>query len=158
MSNAPETKPPGTLIITRGLPASGKSTLAKAWVAESPATRARINRDDLRAMLHDGKWLGPATENQIVKVQRTSIIALLQSGIDVCCDDTNLKQDIATALAQIGTDFGSGFDVIDLTDVPLDECIRRDALRAKPLGAEVIQGMHDKFLSNGPLANLEGPK
>ena len=37
-----------TLLLTRGLPASGKTTFARAWVAESPTDRARINRDDLR--------------------------------------------------------------------------------------------------------------
>ena len=39
------------LILTRGIPASGKSTWAKAWVQEDPQRRVRVNRDDLRRML-----------------------------------------------------------------------------------------------------------
>lgn len=36
------------IIVTRGLPASGKSTWAKAWVAADPANRVRVNRDAIR--------------------------------------------------------------------------------------------------------------
>ena len=43
-----------TLHITRGLPASGKSTWAREWVAEDPASRAEVNRDQLRLMMHGG--------------------------------------------------------------------------------------------------------
>ena len=39
-----------TVIFTKGLPASGKSTWAKAWAAEQPG-RVRINSNDLRAMM-----------------------------------------------------------------------------------------------------------
>jgi predicted kinase len=38
----------GKLILTRGVPASGKSTWAKAWVEEDPLNRVRVNRDNLR--------------------------------------------------------------------------------------------------------------
>lgn len=40
-----------TLIITRGLPASGKSTFARAWVEEDPGNRVEINRDSTRKFL-----------------------------------------------------------------------------------------------------------
>lgn len=40
---------PHTIIITRGLPASGKSTFAHNWVAEPPHNRVEINRDNTRA-------------------------------------------------------------------------------------------------------------
>lgn len=39
------------IILTRGIPGSGKSTWAKTWVAESPETRIRLNWDDMRNML-----------------------------------------------------------------------------------------------------------
>ena len=39
------------LIITRGLPASGKSTFAAQWVEESPDTRVEVNRDFMRTTL-----------------------------------------------------------------------------------------------------------
>lgn len=37
------------MIITRGFPASGKSTFAAQWVKESPDNRVEINRDTMRA-------------------------------------------------------------------------------------------------------------
>jgi len=39
-----------TLIVTRGLPGSGKTTAATAWVAEEPLRRARVERDEIRSM------------------------------------------------------------------------------------------------------------
>ena len=44
------------LIITKGLPASGKSTWARQKVKESNGTLKRINKDDIRAMVEDSKW------------------------------------------------------------------------------------------------------
>ena len=43
------------LIMTKGLPASGKSTWAKQYLDDNPGTK-RVNKDDLRAMLDNGKW------------------------------------------------------------------------------------------------------
>jgi hypothetical protein len=43
---------PPTLIITRGLPAAGKTTRALRWVAEDPQRRARVGSDEIAAMLH----------------------------------------------------------------------------------------------------------
>ena len=138
-----------TLHLTRGLPASGKTTHARQWVAEDPTSRARVNRDDLRAMLHDGVWRGQATETQIIAVRDRAIASLLRRGIDVICDDTNLPQDTAKDLAKLAQSEGASLAVVDLTAVPLDECLRRDGLRPKPVGEDVIRTMHAKFLSGG---------
>ena len=42
------------VILTRGLPGSGKSTWAKQMLDEKPGHYKRINKDDLRAMLDNG--------------------------------------------------------------------------------------------------------
>ena len=49
------------IILARGIPGSGKSTWARAWVAESPETRIRINYDDLRNMM--GPYWIPSREH-----------------------------------------------------------------------------------------------
>jgi len=90
------------LVICRGLPACGKTTRAKAWVAEDPVSRARVNRDELRGMCHDGVWLGHDTERQIQSVRDAAIAALLKRGVSVVCDDTNLPQRVARDIARIG--------------------------------------------------------
>lgn len=42
------------IILTVGIPASGKSTWAKQWVLEDPEHRIRFNQDDIRNMF--GKY------------------------------------------------------------------------------------------------------
>lgn len=116
------------LVYTIGLPASGKSTTARTWVAESPTTRARINRDDTRVMMH-GARLGEAGERQITIVTHTAIAALLASDVDVICDDTNLEHSHRAALHAIAARADAEVRVIDLTSVPLAEVLRRNALR-----------------------------
>ena len=44
------------LIMTRGLPASGKSTWAKEQVIASGGRTKRVNKDDLRAMIDNSVW------------------------------------------------------------------------------------------------------
>ena len=86
---APRTTP--QLTITIGLPGSGKSTRALAWVAEDPARRARVNRDDLRRMLHGGRLGTAEQEAAVTALQHPAVQALLELGYDVVADDTNLS-------------------------------------------------------------------
>jgi predicted kinase len=136
-----------TLVITRGLPGCGKSTRARAWVAENPGQRARVNRDDLRAQLHDGVWLGGDTEGQVIAARDALISALLRRGVDVVCDETALPQRIARDLAGVGLRCGAQLEVWDMTDVPLDVCLERDAGRPNPVGEQVIRDMHGRYLA-----------
>ncbi len=137
-----------TLIITRGLPGSGKSTTARAWVAADPAHRARINRDDLREQLHGSVWLGQDTERQIIAAQHGAITALLRKGIDVVCDDTNLPQRTVRDLARVAALAGADLTVWDMTDVDLEVCVQRDFLRngRARVGEDIIRGMYDRYL------------
>lgn len=44
------------IILCKGLPASGKSTWTRELIDKNPEKYKRINKDDLRAMLDNGKW------------------------------------------------------------------------------------------------------
>lgn len=148
-----------TLTITRGLPGSGKSTYATEWVAEDPTGRAQVNRDHLRKMMHNGLWIGgrSGTEGAVVSARDAMIKALLRKGVDVICSDTNLPSKVARDLRNLAGIAGAEFKVIDMTDVPLDLCLERDAERdtrfmldrdGDPgVGADVIRGMHARFLA-----------
>lgn len=136
-----------TLIITRGLPGSGKSTRARAWVAEDRAGRARVNRDDLRAMLHEGVWQGQDTETQILGARNALISSLLRRGIDVVCDDTNLAQRAARDLATVAAACAATLEVWDLTDVPVEVCVERDRDRERGVGEQVIRDLHRRYLA-----------
>lgn len=144
-----------SLTITRGLPASGKTTLARAWVAENPTGRARVNRDDLRAMCHDRVFVQQSaetigTERAIIAARDAAIATLLGRGLDVINDDTNLPQRMVRDLRRIALRAGATFTVVDLSDVPLDECVRRDLARDRVVGAEVIRDMWQRFVRNQP--------
>ena len=136
------------LIITRGLPGSGKTTKARAWVDENPGHRARVNRDDLRAMAHNSVYLGRETEDQICAVVNAAIAALLRHGVDVINDDTNRNPATVEVLRQIAADAGAEFEVWDLTDVPIEACIARDAARPdRTVGREVIETMWQRWFA-----------
>lgn len=126
-----------TLFICRGLPASGKTTRARAWVAEEPTRRARVNRDDLRAMLRDSVWLGAGPEVAIVAARDATIRALLALGYDVVSDDTNLERPKVEALRAVAFSCGAAVEVWDMRDVPVDECIERDIVRDAATGSGV---------------------
>ena len=71
-----------TLTITRGLPASGKTTWARKYAADTGAVR--VNRDDLRAMmfdrLHGLTW---EEEKAVTDASRALTAANVNAGRDV---------------------------------------------------------------------------
>jgi predicted kinase len=128
------------LLILKGLPASGKSTHAfelvkKGW--------KRVNKDDLRAMVDGGQW-SHKNEEIIKNVERYIVAHFLHIESDVVIDDTNFGyEEYWKELADLE---GSDFE-IKFFDVPLLECIERDAKRGeKSVGGKVIQRMYDKCL------------
>jgi predicted kinase len=149
------------LLITRGLPGSGKTTFARAWVAEDRAHRARVNRDDLRVMLDHGQFVKGVTEPRVLLARDAVILSLLSRGIDTICDDTNLPQRTARDLAKLAKRPGAELTVIDLTDVPLATCLERNAARTDkpPVSEAAIKDMHARYLAGraSPLPVPEEP-
>ena len=131
-----------TLHIMRGLPASGKTTLARQLVALSVVRMRRVNLDDLRALLDGGerahgKW---QLEETVLEIQDRAVLAAIDAGYDVVVDNTHIPAKIPNRLKRV---IGGRalFEVHDLTDVPLEECLARDAARAKLVGEETIRAM-----------------
>ncbi|WP_245730535.1 AAA family ATPase [Micromonospora pallida] len=137
------------LIATRGLPASGKTTFARTL---QPSV-VRVNRDDLRRMLHGARLFTQWAESQVNTAQRAQVEALLRARVDVCVDDTNLPARTLREWARLAAQHGATFEVHDFTDVPLEECLRRDAARPAEdrVGEEPIRRLHERFLANRPL-------
>jgi predicted kinase len=140
------------LIMCKGLPGSGKSTWAKKLVQDDPSF-VRVNRDDIRELMHCGKPWSKDQEKVTVKVRDAMIKAGFKAGKNVVCDDTNLDPRVQRELFKIAQAHRAGFDVKDFTDVPLETCIERDAAREQTVGIAVIRGMYDKFLRK-PQENL----
>lgn len=142
----PRTKHRPLLVLTIGLPGSGKSTAAKRIVARFPGKVARVNRDDLRAMLRgELVWGDRDLEDQATLAQRAAIAALLRAGVHVIVDDTNLISEHRQELRQLARQCGARFRIIDrFLRVPVSVCIVRDAARTARVGQDVIHMMAEQ--------------
>lgn len=139
------------LLITRGLPASGKTTFARKLQPDV----VRVNRDDLRRMLHGRRLHTQHAEAQVTQAQRAAVEALLRARGSVIVDDTNLRAKTVREWAEMAARFTASFEVHDFTDVPVDECVRRDVDRPEDerVGEDAIRRMHARYLAgkNVPL-------
>lgn len=126
------------LVMCKGLPASGKSTYAREFVVKS-GNAARINRDDLRAMLFDSVWTGKR-ESAVVDVEKAIAQVLLKNKMVPVVDDTNLTEKHKDMWSGFAKAHDAEFANITF-DVSLETCIARDRNREKSVGAAVIYRM-----------------
>lgn len=141
------------IILTRGIPASGKSTWAKQEVLKDPEHSIRINRDDLRNMC--GKYWVPAREKYITACKGTLLINAINFKFDtIIIDGMNLNPKengyLKGMVSMMNDIIKEGQDkyiieVKDFTDVPLDVCLERDSKRENPIGEDVIRGIFNKY-------------
>ena len=75
-----------TLTITRGLPGSGKTTWAKQQDGH-----VRVNRDELRRMLHGGPLHTGWAEVQVTLAQQAQVDALLRAGLFLRLDGKDCR-------------------------------------------------------------------
>jgi tRNA uridine 5-carbamoylmethylation protein Kti12 len=139
------------LIVTRGLPASGKTPAAVAWVRSDEQWRTRINRNDLREMSH-GRRLGtPAQEAIVSGLEENAVRSALANGTSVVVDDTNLVNSMINRWERIAGEMDADFEVWDFRDADVEGCIARDAQRAEAdqVGEDKIREMHEKHIING---------
>jgi predicted kinase len=142
-----------TLYITRGLPASGKTTWAIEQInARRAATKARpvrINRDTLRYCLHGKRTGDPAEETQVTAASHTLILEFLNANTDVYCDDTNLNPRDFDKLTALAAQAGANVVIHDLRErVSLAECLRRNSARPTNewLPNAAIRDMHARYI------------
>lgn len=133
---------------TVGLPGSGKTTDAIEWVAIDPMNRARINRDDLRAMMHGGYLGTREQEEQITDVRDAAVIKLLRRGISVIVDETNLRWAHLAHVQRMARRVQVDFEIVSYLDTSIEECVARDAARSHPVGENEIYSMWFNSLRN----------
>lgn len=141
------------IILTRGIPASGKSTWAKQEVLKDPEHSIRINRDDLRNMC--GKYWVPAREKYITACKGTILINAINFKFDtIIIDEMNLNPKengyLKGMVSMMNGTFKDNNDkyiieIKDFTNVPLDVCLERDSKRENPIGEDVIRGIFNKY-------------
>jgi predicted kinase len=148
------------IVFCLGLPGSGKSTFAKKWVEEDPVNRVRINKDDLRLLLHQNKY-SKANEKQILEIEESIIINSLKRGKSIVLDNTHLATDrnnknkhltrILDLIHEHGYVVHFPFKcqheyvqvtIKDFTHITPEECIINDLKRENSVGQNVIWEMY----------------
>ncbi|MGG7570854.1 AAA family ATPase [Streptomyces sirii] len=131
--------------VMTGLPASGKTTAARKLQAESEGRMRRVNLDDLRTMLDipAPERRSYAHEQTVLAIQDAAVRAAVDDGFDVVVDNTHLTPHIPKRL-KAAVAGQAAFVVHDFTDVPVEECIRRDAERDRTAGEDIIRLLADK--------------
>lgn len=157
--SSPMRRPP-TLFFTLGLPGSGKSTWARQEIDRRPAgSITRVNKDDLRAMMHNSRHAGRATERHIMAARDALVGDALRAGVDVIVDDTNAHPSHERDMRELAAAFGATFVVKSFLDVPLSECIARDAQRTgrAHVGKDVIHRIEAQFAKRKAPTPATGP-
>lgn len=129
------------LIMLKGLPASGKSTRAKEIVGYG--NYVRVNRDLLREMLHFGVWSG-RNEDVIVHAEKDLALLAFARGKNVVVDDCNLNPKNEAMWRGFVDEAKNAYQAtfeVESIKTPLYQCIMRDEVRDKAVGAHVIMNM-----------------
>ena len=131
------------IILTRGIQGSGKSTWARQWVEEDPENRVRINNDDIRNML--GNYWVVGREPLVSEMKQYVTQAAMDRGYNIVIDNMNLNPHEVKfweKVVELNNEDPDGYKYeIEFKDffIPLEECIRRDAMRPNPIGEKVIR-------------------
>lgn len=143
------------IVVTRGLPGSGKSTWADGMCKLLKKT-LKIERDDMRKLLFNklGK-LEQEQEEEVTRVQEALIRTHLSLGMNVIISDTNLPDRSVKRWLKLGHEFGLPVVVEDFRHIPLDEVLKNNAERGKWsdkfVPEEVIRDMHQRFIKGRDL-------
>lgn len=133
-----------TLTMCKWLPASWKSTRAKEVVKNHNWKYKRVNKDDLRAMLDNGRH-SKSNEKYILWLRDYIITTTLLNWINVIVDDTNFNPIHEERLKELAISAWAKF-IINEFNTPLNECIERDRNRENSVWEKVIRNMRKQYM------------
>ena len=134
------------LVITVGLPASGKTTWVDQWIIHH-ADYINVNRDDIRLSMQGRsryKKFTKQREKIVTEIAHASVVSAIAAGKSVIISDTNLNPGRNKVWKEFAEDRGIHYREELFTDIYLGECLDRDARREFPVGQRVITGMFEK--------------
>ena len=146
------------LIITIGLPGSGKSYYADSLVNQYECffrdkslpfitmLYYNSNRDDLRLELFKKYDISKNQEKQVTVEQDKRIAKAIQDNQHIIISDTNLNPKTQEKWNQLAIKHNLELEIKDFRDVPLETCIKQDLKRDKSVGKDVIMNMYIKYI------------
>jgi predicted kinase len=131
------------IILTIGVPASGKSTWAKDFVKYKSEKHVRVCRDDYRMMLSQAQQLDRKGENLVTELVNSAIAAAANARYNVIVDATNLNLKYLEPTIDFCQKYG---DVkFRLFDISLEKAKERDKAREASVGDVVMDKMWKQF-------------
>lgn len=129
------------VVICVGVPASGKSTWARAYAERTGALV--VCRDDVRLelVLKHGD-----DEILVTDLAHGKIEEALTCGFDVVVADTNINRANRNALIKFCTERGATV-TLKVFPISLEEALKRDRNRNASVGEEVITRMYNQLKS-----------
>ena len=131
------------LIMMKGLPACGKSTIARGMIKANGNT-VRLDLDHIRKMLNFGE-MTESKEEKAARAMETLATDCLMFDNDVIIDGVNMEPKIEKKWKSFAKKKGFHFEVNDMTDIPVGDCIDRDKKREKQAGGIFIKNMAIRY-------------
>lgn len=146
------------MIMTRGLPASGKTTWAKeelSLLRKQGQFATRVCRDDIREVCFGDMNPGYEAESTITTMRDAMIRATLEKGGTVIVDETLIRPKYIRHLVKIADEYGAEKVIEDFTHVPKETCITRNSWRSKRfVPRDVIERMAETLKNNENVDDL----
>ena len=133
------------VIVTVGLPASGKTTWTNQFIDNHP-DYININRDDIRLMMQGRKRYAKFSkwrEDVVTETMLATARSAISNGKSIIISDTNLNPGRNEAWKKFAKDRNVTYREQLFTDIHYGECIDRDARREFPVGQRVIERMFE---------------
>ena len=145
------------LILTVGIPGSGKSTWAKKLAAQKAAQDRRyliISTDCIRRELYgdeaiQGEWID--VQKSLVSQLKSARQSIAQGHTSaVIYDATNAARRQRREFVQIARDCGYAPVIAAVIDTPLEICLQRNADRSRQVPPHIIEKMHRQLIGASP--------
>jgi len=139
--------------ILRGVPASGKSTWARAFVKQN-RDFVIISRDGIREMIGDYSH-SPQTENLVTKLYDKMVKELLSMKKSLILDNCHAQPKYISETLKLieGTRLNVKVTLKEF-EYDVETCVERDAKRERTVGREVIEKM-DRAIRQNPFKHVE---